>query len=51
MEHFWNTRNFDFVVNESRILLESNSNNPFEKMNKLSESEEEYFTKKFKSLN
>ncbi len=47
VEHFWTTRNFDFV-NETKVLLESN--NPFEKMNKLSDDEIDYFTNKFKGL-
>jgi hypothetical protein len=47
VEHFWMTRNLEFV-NEKKVLLESN--NPFEKMNKLSDDEVDYFTNKFKGL-
>jgi len=49
VEHFWSTRNFDSVKNVNRTLLESN--NPFEKMNKISDDEVEYFTNRFKGLN
>lgn len=49
VEHFWNTRNFDTIKNDNKVLLESN--NPFEKMNKLSDNEIDFFTEKFKGLN
>jgi hypothetical protein len=49
VENFWMTRKFDSVKNENRVLLESN--NPFEKMSKLSDDEVTYFTDKFKGLN
>lgn len=49
VEHFWNTRNFDFLQsNTSKILLESN--NPFIKNDKLSEEEIARITKRFNHL-
>lgn len=48
VEHFWTTRKFDTTVNENKILLESN--NPFEKMNKLSDNEINHFIDQFKKL-
>jgi hypothetical protein len=49
IEHFWNTRNFDFAKPSNKVLLESN--NPFENMNKLSEDQIDLFTEKFRRLN
>ena len=48
VEHFWTTRNFDFVKTENKILLESN--NPFENQHKLSNDEIEFFTNRFKRI-
>lgn len=48
MESFWLTRNFGDVINEGRILIKSE--NPFENIDKLSESEMDYFTNRFKNL-
>jgi hypothetical protein len=48
VENFWMTRKFE-SVKENKVLLESN--NPFEKLSKLSDDEVTYFTDKFKGLN
>lgn len=48
VENFWYKRNFNFLKNESKVLLESN--NPFENMNKLSEDQLDAFTQKFNKL-
>jgi hypothetical protein len=48
MESFWATRNFGNAINEGRILIKSD--NPFENIDKLSESEVDYFSNRFKNL-
>ena len=47
-EHFWSTRNFDFLKSKNRVLLESN--NPLDRYSKLQDDDIEMFTKKFKNL-
>jgi hypothetical protein len=48
-EHFWNTRKFkNQVLNEGKTLIASE--NPFDKMNQLSEEQVKSITDRFKNL-
>jgi hypothetical protein len=48
-EHFWNTRKFkNNVLNEGKTLIASE--NPFDRMNQLSEEQVKSFTDRFKNL-
>ena len=48
-EHFWSTRKLEkYVLNEGKTLIASE--NPFDKMNKLSDNQIDDFTSRFKNL-
>ena len=48
-EHFWNTRKLEkYVLNEGKTLIASE--NPFDRMNQLSEEQVKSITERFKNL-